>query len=132
MRVFVDHTQDEYVVRAISAKTIATSRVVVKRAIGGTFHGLSATYLPLCGLGREFRCKPSRDENNPGTGSQARRLKISPKRGERAQAHAAYQRLGPAPMIFAIGGKQRHRTAFKALLESSALQLNQIAAGVWK
>ena len=52
---FVDHAQGEYVVGAVHTNTIEGFWSIVKRGIMGTFHKVSAAYLPLYVNEFEFR-----------------------------------------------------------------------------
>ena len=52
---FVDHSKGEYVVGAVHTNTIEGFWSIVKRGIMGTFHKVSANYLPLYVNEFEFR-----------------------------------------------------------------------------
>jgi transposase-like protein len=60
---YVRHSRDEYVHGAIRTNTIEGFWSIVKRRIIGTFHKVSAKYLPLYGNEFEFRYNNRTNEN---------------------------------------------------------------------
>ncbi len=60
---FVDHAQGEYVVGAVHTNTIKGFWSIVKRGIMGTFHKVSASYLPLYVNEFEFRYNHRNNQN---------------------------------------------------------------------